>query len=920
MAVAADYTAVAEQLYIAYFGRPADHTGLATMTANLLNGGAPTSIGDFGAAYTTNPTVKAILDNFGNSTESATLYTGTDSQFITAIYQNVLNRDPLIAGLDFWTNALATHQMTRAQAAVQIMAAAVKDGGDATDAATVGNKVTVATNFTAAIDTAAEVNAYVGKVAAQSARDMLHSVTSTTDTTAFNATITSTLSSIVTGSVAAVNPVATTGVDNLVGGAGNDTFTFSTGLSADGTTSIATTNALDKVDGGAGVDTMLIENTGGKNTLTGTITNVENVTFIGAGKINNDANIDGSTFSGTIKFQQTDVWAVGQKVTGLTGQTIALDQSADLTIATLAYGSAQTSGNVAVTGAKGSVDIEASGSKLTTVSVSSDGTPNGTLTINDNNGTADTVTTVALAASDDTAAAITGGALTTINVTGAGAVDLTGSTAGIKTLTAGDGGVTFDATGSTVALTATTGAGKDVLTVVGGKVAAVSTGAGNDKVTTVTSALLATSTVDLGAGDDTLTLGTAPVEGATLTGGAGTDTIALSAADYGTVAGFTTGLAKITGFETVSITGAALANAANVVLGKIAGVTSAQILGVVNTGAATVSGVGANSTIILKGNMIAGQSDGSLTVTLADATGASDVLNLTLNQNITQNNDGTVDTFTSAVTGITASGVETVNFTSTGTLSTAVTGTNKTDVAVNTLNLTDTAIVTLNVKGDQAYTYTSAAGSIKLATVDATANTAGGTIDVHNAATDGTAALLTIKGSTAASTVIVGSGNADTIIGGTKADTITGGAGADKLTGGGGNDTFKFAAVSDSTLIKMDTVTDFVANSFGRGTNGAATAAGADATDTTHLNGDMLNLNAVAGGFTSIKVSVQANSSDAQTFLQNMSADASFAGFVGAALDSSSSQLYIDVDHNGTVDMVIKLTGVTTLTEAAFVL
>jgi hypothetical protein len=920
MAAAADYTSVVQEIYLAYFGRPADHFGLINMANDLAASGAPTNVADFKTAYATNGTVKAILDNFGASTESQTLYgTGTDSSFITAIFNNVLNRDPLQAGLDYWVAALHNHEMTRAEAAVQIIAAATKADADPTDLLTVTNKVAVATNFTAAEDTAVEINAYAGKVAAQTARDMLHSVTSATVVADFATTIQSTISQIISGSIASVNLNATTGVDTLTGGAGNDTFTASTGLSADGTTAIATTNALDKIDGGAGNDTLIIENTGGKNSVTGTITNVENVTFIGAGDINTTSDIDGSTFSGTIKFQQTDVWTVGQKVTGLTGQTIALDKVADLTIAKLAYASAQTSANVVVTGAKGSVDVEAAGAKLTTITVSSDGTPNGTLTVNDNNATADTVTTVSLAASGDTAAAITSAALTTINVTGAGAVDLTGSTAGITTLTVGDGGVTFNNTGSTVALTATTGGGADTLTVVGGKVATVSTGAGNDSVTTVTSALLATSTVDLGAGDDTLALGAAPIEGATLTGGAGTDTIALNYADYGTVAGYTTGLAKITGFENVSITGAVLADTNNVVLGKLAGVTSAQILGVADTKAATISGVGANSTIVVKGNLISGQADGSLTVTLADPSGASDVLNLTLNQNITQNNDGTVQTFTSAVAGITANGVETINFTSTGNLSQDVTGTAKTDVAVNALNLTDTAIVTLNVKGDQAFTFTSAVGSVKLATVDATANTAGGTIDVHNAATDGSAALLTVKGSSAASSVIVGSGNADTIIGGTKADTITGGAGADKLTGGGGNDTFKFAAVSDSTLIKMDTVTDFVANTFGQGANGAATAAGANAADT-HLNGDMLNLNAVAGGYTSIKVSVQANSSDAQTFLQNMSADVSFVGFVGAALDSSSNQLYIDVDHNGTVDMVIKLTGVTTLTEAAFVL
>ncbi|USX23743.1 hypothetical protein NHH82_07140 [Oxalobacteraceae bacterium OTU3REALA1] len=214
--------------------------------------------------------------------------------------------------------------------------------------------------------------------------------------------------------------------------------------------------------------------------------------------------------------------------------------------------------------------------------------------------------------------------------------------------------------------------------------------------------------------------------------------------------------------------------------------------------------------------------------------------------------------------------------------------------------------------GDQAFSFTSAVGSTKLASIDATANTAGATINVSASAAD--SSLITIKGSLTAANTIVGSGNVDTITGGAKADTITGGAGADVLSGGAGNDTFVYLAATDSTLVKLDVITGFAANTFGNGTSGAAgTAAGGDATKWT---GDVIDLNA-ATAMTKVVVGVYSSLSEAQVFLQNVGAET--ADTVGAALDSSTGRLFLDLNSDGTVDSVIQLTGVTTLTAAAFV-
>ena len=199
-------------------------------------------------------------------------------------------------------------------------------------------------------------------------------------------------------------------------------------------------------------------------------------------------------------------------------------------------------------------------------------------------------------------------------------------------------------------------------------------------------------------------------------------------------------------------------------------------------------------------------------------------------------------------------------------------------------------------------------------------STAGGTVTLTN----GTIAA-TVTGSAKADT-IVGTSKADTISGGEGADTITGAAGADTLSGGAGNDTFVYANVAHSTLVALDTISDFTANTYGNGTSGAA---GTGATGTASLrNGDVIKLDITAMGFANAAaalvdgavVSVQSSAADAQTFLQNLGADATAAldNAVGIAFDSSTGRLYIDVDSNGTVDSVIQLTGVTTITAAAF--
>jgi Ca2+-binding RTX toxin-like protein len=428
--------------------------------------------------------------------------------------------------------------------------------------------------------------------------------------------------------------------------------------------------------------------------------------------------------------------------------------------------------------------------------------------------------------------------------------------------------------------------------------------------------------------EDVSTAGSSSLGGLTLNGGAGTDTLGFDTADWATIAALSaTDLAKITNFEVLALHGP-LTNTAPYDVSLISGVTSFSALnGVTTTQTATVTGLGANATVTLSGDLVT--NNGGLDLVMKTDTTA-DTVNLILKPTgFTDNNDATADN--NVVTELLdTSNIETLNVTSTGKITaptTPVTG-YKADYITNTLSLTDNQLKSLVISGDQSLSFAAAASQTALTSVDASANTAkhGVTIDMSL-----DTKAVSMLGSAGADH-LTGTAKADTISAGAGNDTITGGNGGDTLTGGAGNDTFVYTAVTQSTLLNLDTITDFSANTWGEGLdstsglpNGSATSAGALATDP-KINGDLINIHAidqtfdtVDGVHTAIKVSVQSNAADAQTFLQNMAADASLTTTTGAALDSSSGRLYMDFNHDGTVDSVIQLTGVTTLTSSAFV-
>lgn len=182
-------------------------------------------------------------------------------------------------------------------------------------------------------------------------------------------------------------------------------------------------------------------------------------------------------------------------------------------------------------------------------------------------------------------------------------------------------------------------------------------------------------------------------------------------------------------------------------------------------------------------------------------------------------------------------------------------GTGTNSLAVNQADLTTVTTITGNTGSD---TITTADTSLNLSAITMT------NID-------------SVTTSNATGTTFTGTSGNDTIIGIGGADDIAGGGGADTLTGGVGANIFRYASTSDSAVGSGDTITDFNAVS----------------TDTINLQAlTLATWNGVIASF-----------STATATFSNTSA-------MQVAFNDTSKLLQIDTDGNGTADMDITLTNV----------
>lgn len=203
----AAYEDLVQQLYIAYFGRPADPAGLVFYAHAYHAANAPTTIGQLYAAYGTNQAVRDLVDSFAWSQESNQLYnmgSNIAQGFVSAVYDNMFSRQPDKVGGEFWERVLRDGVATRANVALSIMA-----GAAGSDAELITRKLGVAKQFTQAIDAGGNRAIYTGNVPNLILRAMIRSVPAMPDAAAVQASITATtlrLSSLASGQYEEIAP------------------------------------------------------------------------------------------------------------------------------------------------------------------------------------------------------------------------------------------------------------------------------------------------------------------------------------------------------------------------------------------------------------------------------------------------------------------------------------------------------------------------------------------------------------------------------------------------------------------------------------------------------------------------------------------------------------------------------------------
>lgn len=929
-----------QQLYVAYFNRPADAAGLDFWAKQVTNGATLATIS---ATFAATPEYKALFANLSND------------QVVSTIYQNLFNRAPDAAGLKFWSDKLTDKALTVDNVVAEVAKSAQQNANGGPDTVAINSKVAAAVAFTDYLNT--DVNARIayssGSVNGVGV-NYIHGVTDDASLAAAKTALPTSVNADLQngGTVTGTTYVLTSGVDAIAGTAGNDI--INSLITNDG----SSLTTLDSIKGGNGTDTLNI---------------VDNRTTTPAAIVQADISPAGATITGVEILSITSNSAIGATgagaidTTGIVGLT-----NVNLVSGGGVFVTAGADAAVKVTSAAGAVEINGGKSADVTsvgaIAIVSDALVSatvaggaGAITIDDNGGetltsvtlksigvdatiTSDSVANVTISGANAAARTVTVLNTTdshTLNVTAAGAglnaagaaqtvtvvdaaattialtttaksnISLAGSTALTKVTAAGSGALALDLDGAAnttvTAFDGSAATGKLTLANVAAATVAVSTGAGDDSFTTTQTAKV---TFNTGAGNDAITIATVIAAGSTINLGAGNDVLLASGgsiAPSGSTAATTTVIdggdgidsvsalllnvgngALFTNFEAIDLSGNATAKSVDVALLTGSTISALTLNG--GTGAVSVSNVAVGA-----GLTVAGAATGVTTIGVAGVGGSADVFNIAFN-------GAAASTAPVAATikagTIVVEGIETVNIASTGAANTW-----------NSIALTDAKMKIVNITGGDNLDLTfvgtngtnaSAGGAVSL--IDGSAATGKLNINTTNVVADTASAGLTVKGGSAADTITLGA-HAATVNGGAGNDTIVTSAGfSSTLTGGAGNDTFNVAATVSSVVgntgYKFTTVTDLAV-------------------------GDVLKFAAGATTFVADKVDVSAASD--------------FAGALALAIDTGTAGGTVDyfvyagntyvVDVSAAnashalvaTDVVVKLTGVVDLSHSTIV-
>jgi hypothetical protein len=704
--MATAYTDQVQKVYIAYYGRAADPVGLAYWAAKVEANG-----------------LDGIMASFGASAEATTLYGSlTNTAKVNALYQQSFGRDADFAGLMYYAGQLTAGTMTAVTIAQNIF-----DGASGTDATILANKLVVAKAYTAAVDTAAEVVAYSGTVAAASARALLTTVDADTVTASFDvATSVSSIVSTATATAGGETFILTASRDVSTGTSDADTF-FAV---VDTVTATNTTlSSFDTVDGGAGSDTMNVTLTTADFDGSPTISNIEK--FIVKTDADKDFDANGLTGLESVTSNRStnilEVNNIGSSSTVI-GMSNITNVAATLTgaYADVALAGSDDTVTVNLSGGVGaSTSVAADNEILVTSTASANGAEN--LTVNVTGGKAYIGTIESEENSGDTQV------LTKLTITGdsdlkiVAALDFLGTTA------------TLDASAATGGVTAILDANVTTMTVKGGSGA---------------------DSFDMAAGLNTTDV---------IDGGAGVDTVKLKA-DTTTLSTM-----SITAVETIHAE--ASANNANLVVNTdgMVGLTKLILQENGDAGAdnenLTTSDLAAGVSVEVRATNTA-SAIGTVTLGLNDASGTADVLDITI---AGTSGFGSAD---NTIANLAITNVETINLISSHVGATALL-TDGTDENTLTVITSDSTLTTLTASGSDELSFIMSGGETNLTTINASGMTDNVVVDVG---TNALASAVTITTGSEDDIITMGATltNADTIDGGSNSvdaqpeDTLSG--------------------------------------------------------------------------------------------------------------------------------------------------
>jgi len=752
-----------QELYVAYFGRAADPSGLDYWTAKGI------STADFAAHMHDQPEFKSVY--------------GTKSieEQVNQIYKNLFDREADVTGLNYWTLQINLGNLKLAEIANDLIFAAQNNSGSEDDKTALANRGAAATAYTAKVkESTASILAFQplndGKAegatfaAGSNITEAINYLSGIDKDTAFTQA----------GVDASVATITANGAPSVSVGAKTFTLTSSTDSGADFTGTTAgdtyvgtyvadsgtgtTFTTGDTLDGGAGSDSLSLSISGLStvaNTLAAqTLTSIETIKIL-----NFDSNADDAEDTTIDAALWTGVTTVNLDNSSATGDTAVNNLAAIATV-----GVSNGSGDLTIDYAAAAVSGDADAQTLNLSGVQA-----GTITFDSGIETVN----VASSTGNSTVTEIISTGAETLNISGD--KDLTLSTA-------------LDTNFKTVDASALSG---DLTTI-------------------------ATGAVDLtysgGSGDDKIRLAGGNITSSdTITGGDGTDTVVLTAATSGATAA-----AKVTGFETVK-SYQDVSDTATLTINTSHLVGTSSSVGVEKmTYTDDNDGIDDSKTITAAFTKL---DDPAVSIKGVTSDGsASDTGTMTAVVTLTEATDTSADTTTITLGSTSGSGSAAASNDSNTTTNLTITGNNYETVnfisqgANNTVAVLNASDATaLNVTGGDKTLTISSFSTSNLTTIDTSAFAKAFTMgaSASNKAT-------TVTGGSGADTIVTGTNNDtittnggnDDVTSGTGNDTVTTGEGADTVTGVGGDNTITLGAGDDtlevatfSNLTSTDSVT-----------------------------------------------------------------------------------------------------------------